>query len=116
MKTYLLNLKLFLTGFARFSELSFKPGWSATSPGWWLLYTFDYGTHVLTGAACVSWSRWAWDYREKYGLAEWLNRLLGERHTSDAGPALWGTVDSDWRVRVGVTLAWLIPIGSALYA
>lgn len=40
--TYLTNIRAWLTGFARFGELTFKAGWSADSLRWWLLYSTRY--------------------------------------------------------------------------
>ncbi len=110
MRNYFRNLYLWASGWAHFDELRFERGWSGEGWKWRVLYATDYLSHCLTGGACVSWSRWAWDNHETYGLARWLNRLLGERHTSNAGPALWGTKDSHWSVRVVVTVGWLLLI------
>ena len=93
--TYPRNLRLWLTGFGRFGELKFRAGWSATSLRWWLLYLFDYGSHVLTGGAVVSWSRWFYDNRQ-YRIPRFFDRLLNhfeDGHGRSAGPPLWGTQD-----------------------
>jgi hypothetical protein len=104
--TYFTNIRAWLTGFRRFDELAFRAGWSAESWKWWLLYFADYGTHVLTGGAVVSWSRWFYDNREKYRVANFFDRLLNhfeDGHGRSAGPALWGTVDCSWRTRLVAT-------------
>ena len=93
--TYLHNLRAWLTGFRRFGELSFKAGWSADSWQWRLLYLFDYGSHVLSGGAVVSWSRWFYDNRQ-YRIPRFFDRLLNhfeDGHGRSAGPPLWGTQD-----------------------
>lgn len=100
--TYLTNIRAWLTGFRRFGELTFRAGWSAGSLRWWLLYGIDYGSHVLTGGAVVSWSRWFYDNREKYRAANFFDRLLNhfeEGHGRSAGPALWGTRNCALRSR-----------------
>ena len=103
--TYFANIRAFITGFSRFGELTFKAGWSADSWQWTFLYAIDYGSHVLTGGAVVSWSRWFYDNREKYRIANFFDRLLNhfeDGHGRSAGPALWGTVDCSWRTRLVV--------------
>jgi hypothetical protein len=110
MKNYLHNLKRWLLGFAWADGITFKPGWSADWR-WYLLYGLDYGTHVLTGAAVVSWSRWAYDNRRTNRAAAFLNRLLNHldaQHGAEAGPALWGTQDCSRRVRLVVNTGWAI--------
>jgi hypothetical protein len=111
--TYFTNIRAWLTGFRRFDELTFEAGWSADSLRWWLLYAIDYGSHVLTGGAVVSWSRWFYDNREKYRVANFFDRLLNhfeDGHGRSAGPALWGTVDCSWRVRMVATAAILLMV------
>jgi hypothetical protein len=54
----------------------------------------------------VSWSRWFYDNREKYRVANFFDRLLNhfeDGHGRSAGPALWGTVDCSWRTRLVAT-------------
>lgn len=100
---YFTNLWLWLAGFTRFDEIEFKPGWSASSPAWWALYLVDYGTHVLTGGAVVSWSRWAFENRARYRVAKFVDRFLGKfdpQHGEHAGPALWGTRDCELGIRL----------------
>lgn len=100
---YVTNIVLWYTGFSRFGELKFRAGWSADSWKWRLLYTIDYGSHVLTGGAVVSWSRWFYDNRKKYRIANFFDRLLNhfeDGHGRSAGPALWGTVDCSWGTRL----------------
>jgi len=106
VKTYLINLKLWALGFGRADEIKFKPGWSASDKRWLALYLLDYGTHVLTGAAVVSWSRWFYDNKATNRFAAFMNRLLNHldaQHGAMAGPALWGTKDCTRRVRIVVT-------------
>jgi len=111
MKQLGINLWRWLTGFTRFDEIDFKEGWSAKSPGWWALYLIDYGTRVLTGGACISWSRWFYLHRDEYRLAKFLDRLLGKadsNHGEEAGPALWGTQDCDPLVQIALGLGWAV--------
>lgn len=107
--TYFINLYLWFRGFAWFRSLKFRQGWSASSLRWWLLYLVDYGSHVLTGGAVVSWSRWFYDNRD-YRIANFFDRLLNhfeEGHGRSAGPPLWGTKDCNikYRLLVGTSLA-----------
>ena len=92
----------------------YRPGWGIEyKPGWgpWrflLVYILDYGTRVHTGGAVVSWSRWWWERRQKYGHANLLSRLLNhldENHGARAGGALWGTEDTGWAL-VGGLVFW----------
>lgn len=106
--TYISNLRLWLTGFGRFGELRFYAGWSADQWRWRLLYAIDYGSHVLTGGAVVTWSRWFYDHRER-PIPGFFNRLLNhfeDDHGKHAGPPLWGTKDCNgWLRMIGVVLA-----------
>lgn len=108
---YLYNVALFLRGFQWFGKLTFtRPGWSAYSWRWRLLYTFDYGTHVLLGGAVVSWSRWFYDNRDSYRIARFMDRLLNhfeEGHGRSAGPPLWKTHDCAMKYRLLCTGALL---------
>ena len=111
MPQYLTNLKLWLTGFRRFGELSFRAGWSADSWQWRLLYALDYGSHVLSGGAVVSWSRWFYDNRDKR-IPRFFDRLLNhfeEGHGRSAGPPLWGTKDCEMKYRL-LVVATLVAI------
>lgn len=113
MKQYLANLKAWAIGFVRTDQIRFKPGWSADWR-WFCLYLLDYGTHVLTGGAVVSWSRWAYDHRESSRVAALLNRLLNRldaRHGEEAGPALWGTTDCPIGVRLTACAVWAVVLG-----
>jgi hypothetical protein len=97
MRQYIKNLKLWGTGWSKFDELQFKAGWSGDSWRWRLLYLIDHGTRVLLGGAVVTWSRWFYDNRDKYGWAKFLDRLLNHidsGHGADSGPELWGSKDT----------------------
>ena len=99
---YVHNIKSWAVGFGRFGELTFKAGWSADSWRWRVLYLVDYGSHVLTGGAVVSWSRWFYDQRDKR-IPRFMNRLLNhfaERHGEQAGPPLWSTKDCELKYRL----------------
>jgi hypothetical protein len=94
MKQYFYNLGKFLSGLTKLGSISYKPGWGPWK--FFPLYVVDYGTHVLTGAAVVSWSRWFHDNRDKSRIAKFFDRFLNyveEDHGAKAGPALWGTTD-----------------------
>jgi len=88
------------------NSIEYREGW-----GPWrflLVYILDYGTRVHTGGAVVSWSRWWWERRQKYGHANLLSRLLNhldENHGARAGGALWGTEDTGWAL-VGGLVFW----------
>jgi hypothetical protein len=100
---YFSNVKLWYAGFDRFGELKFQAGWSADSWQWTFLYAIDYSTHVLTGGAVVSWSRWFYDNRNEYRVAKFMDRLLNhfeEGHGRSAGPPLWGTKDCAMKYRL----------------
>jgi hypothetical protein len=110
MTTYVTNVRLWLRGFGRFDEIAFKAGWSGNQLRWRLLYALNYGTRVLTGGACVSWSRWWYERRRKYGHAGFMTRLLNhleENHGARAGGALWGTTDTRGAVAVGLVF-WVL--------
>lgn len=108
MINLLINLWRFVVGFFKLGSLKYEPGWGALWPKpFVLLYLVDYGTHVLTGGAVVSWSRWAWDNRERYVLAEWLHDWLGAKHTSEAGPVLWDTKDCSATFRLVLGSLWI---------
>jgi hypothetical protein len=115
--TYLHNIRQWLTGFVRFGEISFKPGWSGKSPAWWLLYAFNYGTRVLTGGACVSWSKWFYLNRNEDRLANLVTKLLDKidwQHGYRAGPILWNTTDTSW-ARSGAYIFWTSIVGVGVW-
>lgn len=117
LATYRRNVRAWREGFDRFAEIRFKPGWTASSRRWWLLYALDYGTRVLTGGACVSWSRWFHDRRESYGHAAFITRLLDRldpRHGAQAGPILWGTADTGMAV-AGSVLFWFLAVPATVW-
>lgn len=105
--SYIRNVKAWGKGFGRFDEISFKPGWSAKSPGWWFLYTLNYGTRVLSGGACVSWSRWFYLHSQN-PVAKFITRILNkldDSHGEQAGPPLWGTEDTPF-AKAGAVIFW----------
>jgi hypothetical protein len=105
--SYFSNVKAWVKGFGRFDEIDFKPGWSGKSIAWWLLYGIDYGTRVLTGGACISWSRWFYD-NSRWRPAKFATRLLNRldpNHGAESGPALWGTEDTRF-AKGGAFLFW----------
>jgi len=107
VRHYLKNLAAFIRGCGRLGTLTYKPGWSPVR--FLPLYLVDYGTHVLTGGAVVSWSRWCYEHRATNRVAAFINRALGhvdEQHGQLAGPALWSTTDCAPPVRIVVTAAW----------
>jgi hypothetical protein len=109
MKQLIENLRRFLVGLTRLDTITYKPGWNRWS--FLPLYLFDYGTRVLTGGACVSWSRWLYLRREKSRSAAFITRLLNHiepRHGEYAGDALWGTKDCPGRVRGTLLTIWLL--------
>ena len=115
MKTLLVNLKAYVLGFGKLSTLKYKPGW--TRNRFLLVYIFDHGTHVLTGAGIVSWSRWFYDHRKTNRIAAFLNRFLDHLdrdHGAEAGPALFGTVDCSLPVRIGLGVFWVVLLWSLL--
>lgn len=114
--SYINNVKAWASGFGRFDEISFKPGWSAKSPAWWLLYAFNYGTRVLSGGACVSWSRWFY-LNSQHSWAKLITRLLNKLdggHGEEAGPPLWGTEDTGF-AKEGAIVFWGALIGLLLW-
>lgn len=115
MKTFIINLFVFVRGLGKLDTLKYKAGWNAWK--FLPLYLFDYGTHVLTGGAVVSWSRWFWEHRKTNRLAAFINRLLGhadKNHGQLSGPPLFGTVDSPTAVRCLLCAGWAFLIWSLL--
>lgn len=115
MKQLGINLWRWLTGWGRFDEVSFQPGWRGNQPRWILLYGLNYGTRVLFGGACVSWSRWCYDNRDKHGLAAFVDRLLqrfDRDHGQEAGPPLWDTKDTAGAA-VGAVIAFCLTCTTA---
>jgi hypothetical protein len=113
--TYARNVLLWLRGWARFDEISFKPGWSAKSIRWWLLYGLDIGANVVLLAGQVETiSRHAQDHRSGK-VWDFLLDIL-EKFDADHGPRSGGPLwDSElppkWQ-RIAVPLLWL---GGALW-
>ena len=115
MKTLLVNLKAYVLGFGKLSTLPYKPGW--TRNRFLIVYIFDHGTHVLTGAGIVSWSRWFYVHRKTNRVAAFLNRFLNHLDTDHgmmSGPVLFGTVDCSLPVRIGLGVFWVVLLWSLL--
>jgi len=115
LKTLIVNLKAYVLGFGKLSDLDYKPGWNR----WKFLpvYIFDHGTNVLTGSAVVSWSRWFYVHRKDSRLAAFMNRLLGHaerNHGQLARPPLWGTIDCPRWFRYVLCAAWIVLFWSLL--
>lgn len=106
--TWRTNVKAWWAGWGQEPDDGFKPGYSWKSPLWLAIYGLDYGTRVLTGGACVSWSRWWYDRRRQLGSAGFATRLLNHlqaNHGRNSGGPLWGTADTGWAIR-GATIFW----------
>lgn len=106
--TYLRNLSQWFLGLFRLGRISYKENWNAWkfAP----LYLVNYGTHVLCGGACVSWSRYFHDNRDRQPQ-RFMDRTLGwldPNHGAETGPALWGTKDTGWPwyVRLFAAVMW----------
>lgn len=105
---YFTNLGKYLAGFMLLGTIRYKPGWNALY--FFPLYVFDYGSHVLTGGAVISWSRWFHEHREINRVAKFFDRFLNkfdDKHGAESGPALWGTQDCSITTRTISTLFWL---------
>jgi hypothetical protein len=116
MKAYFTNYWLWLDGFSRFNQLSFKTGWSGKQPRWWLLYLLDYGFCVifLAGPVCTV-SRYAQEHRSGWlwdKLLDVLDRIDTD-HGQLSGPALWGSEEPELWVRCVVPGVWTLAILSA---
>jgi hypothetical protein len=89
-------------------QIMYREGWG---PWRFLpLYLIDYGTKVLLGGACVSWSRWFFDNQYKWKIAGWINKALDRvdrGHGMRAGPTLWGTQSVRGPLRVVIVVGWL---------
>ncbi len=111
MKQYISNLILFVRGFRWLNNLTYKDGWG---PRKFLpMYAIDYGLHVLSGGAVISFSRWFYDNRQRYWWARAADSILNwfdKDHGKKAGPALWGTTDCAWPVRLVFTVLWCYAI------
>lgn len=104
------NVKAWAAGWGQEPPGGFKPGWGWSSPKWLLHYGFNYGTRTLTGGACISWSRWFYLNRDRLGSAGFATRLLNRldpKHGEKAGPALWGTEDTDFAA-AGAVIFWSV--------
>ena len=116
--SYRTNVRAWWAGFNRFHEITdWKPGWGPDSLRWRLLYWANYGTRVLTGGPCVSWSRYWYERRQTYGHAGFMTRLLNhiqENHGARAGGPLWGTQDTAWAVAGGLVF-WLLGVPAIVW-
>lgn len=116
MSQFRTNLTQWWRGWRHFDRIRFKPGWAGNQLRWVLLYGLNYGTRVLTGGACVSWSRWFYLHRERYRLAKFATRFLNkfdDDHGRSAGDALWGTRDTAWAEN-GAIVFWCCVLGQVL--
>ena len=108
--SYLKNVWLWLRGYTRFNELTFKPGWGPKDPGWWLLYTFDIGANVLLLAnEVVTISRYTW-LRRRSQPWKWLGELLDKispNHIENSADPLWGSIQNPPWQRIAVPAVWL---------
>lgn len=98
MGQYIANLRLWWAGWSKFDTLRFDPGWAGNQWRWRALYLLDHGTRCLLGGAVVTWSRWFYDNRDKYGWASFCDRLLNhvsDGHGENSGPVLWGSKDTE---------------------
>ena len=97
-----------LRGWGRFGEIRFKPGWSARSPAWWLVYGLDIGAAVIVlGVGCQPISRWAGEREHQPWI--WIARVLNrwdDGHTDSAGPLMWDTAPCPGSVRAIVMIGW----------
>ena len=97
---YLLNLKLFVLGFAKLGTLDYKPGWAPTK--FLPLYLIDYGFCVLMGGPVVSVSWYLGQYWNVPGA-----------HFALAGEPLFGSVRSPPWVRIVVPALWAVLLWGA---
>lgn len=93
LKRYRENVALWWNGFEVLGELRYKEDWSAA---WFRpMYLLNHGTHViLWGGAVVSWSRFSYENRKRYGMARLVNSILDmvdRGHGEDADGPLWGS-------------------------
>jgi hypothetical protein len=107
---YLKNIKLWLQGFGKLDQLTYKPGWNKYK--FFFLYLLDHGTHViLSGGAVVSWSRWFYETRKKYKSSKFLTRLLNwfdDNHGAEAPSAYWNSEPCPPRQRAIIALTWTV--------
>ena len=114
MKHYGRNIWSWLRGFVWLWDEEKVGGWK---PGWgpWKFrpwYAVNVGSHVLlTGGACQTWSRAFWEWRQSGSRAakfadRVLQKILGDGHGENSGPALWVTTPCTPRVRLGVMVGW----------
>lgn len=110
MVNYLRNIFLWMRGFTRFDELTFKEGWHARQLRWWLLYLIDHGACViLLGGAVETVSSYA--HRHRSGKAwDFLLDLIEKcdpGHGVNAGPPLWESVECGKIFRLFCPILWL---------
>lgn len=105
MKTYLLNLYRWYTGWSRFHEIEkWKPGWGPTERKWFLMYGTTYLLCVLVLAGPVA--------STSFYLGKYFN-VPGD-HFANAGEPLWDTVRSPPWVRLAVPIFWVVIAWMAL--
>lgn len=98
MNTYLLNLKLWYTGWSRFGEIKlWKKGWGPTERKWFLLYGLDHLACCLILAGPVVSVSWY--------VGEYWN--VPGSHFANGGRPLWDSVRSPPWVRVAVPIFWV---------
>ena len=117
MSRYTDNVKAWATSWGREPAGGFKTGWGWSTLKWQLHYGLNYGTRVLTGGACISWSRWFYENRGRLGSAGFATRLLNHlepKHGEKAGPALWGTADTAAAVP-GAVIFWAAVLSGLAY-
>lgn len=92
------------------NSIVYQPNWGPRK--FFLVYLFNYGTRVLTGGACVSWSKWFYFTKETNRFSHLVTRLLNlfdKKHGFEAGPILWGAKATKW-VGVGAACFWIVAI------
>lgn len=106
MKNYLLNLRLWYTGWSRFGEVTdWKPGWGPTKRKWFWLYGLDYLACCLIMAGPVVSVSWY--------LGEYFN--VPGAHFANAGRSLWDSVRSPPWLRVVMPILWLVALPLSLW-
>ncbi len=114
MKTYLINVWVWLSGFWELDRLAYKPGW--TPAKFALVYLLNHGTHVvLTGSAVVPWS-WGIRRRRLAGqrFPKFMDRLLNYLENDHGGKVpgpLWDTEYCGGKTRLVIISLWAIVFG-----
>jgi hypothetical protein len=102
------SLIKWLIGFTKLGELEYFPGWNAWR--FFPVYLLNHGSHVLTGGAVVTWSRWLYEHRNTSRIAKFLTRLLNffdAYHGRDSGGTLWETKDLPAWIRLVIVAVWV---------